>query len=283
MTPVSDFGSVVRGSQTDGRYPDGPGACAMGERYDVVIAGAGIAGCAAATLYGQQGLRVGLLEQHRDASTFKRACTHFIQPSALPTMRRLGLDRRIESAGGVRNTLDFWTPYGWITAETITAGQAEHGYNIRRSVLDPMLREMAARTPGVDLLLGHNVVEVLRQGERVTGLVASAADGTRHEVHGRLTVGADGRQSAVADRSGVPVKTTPHGRFGFSPTSGVYARRPMQVPRSGTTGSTPITCSATTPTAPCCSPCARKLSWAPSGRTLKATCSRPLPDCPGRR
>ena len=187
----------------------------MGERYDVVIGGAGIAGCTAATLYGRLGLRVALLEQHRDASTFKRACTHFIQPSALPTMQRLGLDRRIEGAGGVRNTVDFWTPYGWITAETITAGEAEHGYNIRRSVLDPMLREMAAGTPGVDLLLGHNVVDVLRQGARVTGLVANAADGTRHEVHGRLTVGADGRRSVVADRSGLPAKTTPHARFGY--------------------------------------------------------------------
>src|SRR5512135_3097572 len=64
----------------------------MRDAYDVVIVGAGLAGCTAAILFGRQGLRVAVVEAHRNAATFKRACTHYIQPSALPTLRRLGLD-----------------------------------------------------------------------------------------------------------------------------------------------------------------------------------------------
>ncbi|MDQ1635452.1 MAG: hypothetical protein QOJ32_2261 [Frankiaceae bacterium] len=187
----------------------------MAEGYDVVIAGAGIAGCAAAVMFGRQGLRVALVEAHREPSTFKRTCTHFIQPSALPTLQRLGIDRDIEAAGGLRNGFDFWTPYGWITDEAIAPGHAEHGYNIRRSVLDPKLRAMAADTPGVDLLLGHKVIDVLRNESKVIGLVATDVNGGRHELVGRLTVGADGRDSVVAERSGLPGKSSPNGRFGY--------------------------------------------------------------------
>ena len=41
-------------------------------------------------------------------------CTHFIQPSATPVIERLGLAPLIEEAGGVRNSLDTWTRWGWI-------------------------------------------------------------------------------------------------------------------------------------------------------------------------
>src|SRR5262245_63950107 len=77
--------------------------------YDVVIAGASVAGCTAATLYARRGLRVALLEKNADPSHYKKVCTHFLQPAALQTLRNLGVDKRIEAAGGVRNDLEVWT------------------------------------------------------------------------------------------------------------------------------------------------------------------------------
>jgi len=81
------------------------------QESDVIVVGAGLAGCTAARLFAIEGLRVGLVESHRDVRTFKQLCTHFIQASAYPVLRRIGLDLLIERAGGVQNGLDLWTRY----------------------------------------------------------------------------------------------------------------------------------------------------------------------------
>ena len=43
--------------------------------FDVIVVGASLAGCTAAHLYAQQGLRVALVEQQREAGAFKHPCT----------------------------------------------------------------------------------------------------------------------------------------------------------------------------------------------------------------
>src|SRR5438477_10935282 len=96
--------------------------------YDVVIAGASVAGCTAATLFARHGLKVALLEKNADPSHYKKLCTHFLQPAALPTLRKLGADKMIDAAGGVRNDLEAWTQWAWIRAD----GDAPPGgYNVR--------------------------------------------------------------------------------------------------------------------------------------------------------
>src|SRR3954463_11495601 len=83
--------------------------------FDAIIVGASIAGCTAARLYAQRGARVALVERRPDVDAFKTVCTHYIQPSATPTIGRLGLVGAIEARGAVRNSIDFWSPYGgWI-------------------------------------------------------------------------------------------------------------------------------------------------------------------------
>lgn len=180
------------------------------DSFDVVIVGASIAGCTAAMLYARRGLRVVLLEAHRDPAHYKRTCTHFIQSSATPTIRRLRLAPAIEAAGGGPNLMHIWTRWGWI--RPLREPGSEHGYNVRREILDPLLRASAAAEPGVTLLLGHTVVELLTNGARVTGVVTRSEEG-RRAFTGRLVVGADGRHSRVAQLARVPVTERPHGRF----------------------------------------------------------------------
>ena len=185
----------------------------MNDDYDVIVAGGSLAGCATATLLGRRGLRVAILESHRDPAFYKRACTHLIQPTALPTVRRLGLDTAIEAAGGVRMYTSMWTPAGW--ANERGAGHPDrHGYTVRRSVLDPLIREMAAATPGVDLVLGAKVVGLHRDGGRIDGVVARI-DGADTTVRARLVIGADGASSRVAPEAGLPAISSPNRRSSY--------------------------------------------------------------------
>lgn len=175
-------------------------------RYDVAVVGAGAAGCTAALMYARAGLRVALLEAHADVSTHKRLCTHFVQSSAAPTLARLGLDVAIERAGGLRVESEIHTPFGRMADP---AAQPEHGYNLRREVLDPLLRSLAVEA-GVDLVLG---VRVSSWSGGV--LLARTKSGATVEISASLLVGADGRHSRVAAMAGLKSRVRKHERWGF--------------------------------------------------------------------
>jgi flavin-dependent dehydrogenase len=213
--------------------------------YDVAIVGASIAGCTAATFLARSGAKVALLESHSDPKTYKRLCTHLIQPSASPTIERLGLRGAIEDAGAQPADLNMWTRYGWIstTHESAPAPMCDHpAWNIRRETFDPMVRELAAETDGVDLMLGHTVTALLcdehgagrvaggarrveagadRAGDtagpggRIAGVVVRERDGSERELRARVVIAADGRDSGIAKLVRQPTKLKPNNRFGY--------------------------------------------------------------------
>jgi 2-polyprenyl-6-methoxyphenol hydroxylase-like FAD-dependent oxidoreductase len=189
------------------------GNVTAGEGYDAVIVGASLAGCASAIMLAREGARIALVEQRPDASAYKRICSHYIQSSAVSTLERLGLLEPMMSAGAVRSRVRLGTPWGWI--EPPAASRVPSGVNLRRELLDPLIRETAARTPGVDLLLGHTVHELLRDGAVVYGALARSSAGAELRLHAKLVVGADGRGSRVAKLAGVKTKTVAHGRVAY--------------------------------------------------------------------
>jgi 2-polyprenyl-6-methoxyphenol hydroxylase-like FAD-dependent oxidoreductase len=181
--------------------------------YDVAIVGASLAGCSTAILLARAGARVALVEKSPDPHAFKRICTHYIQSSAVPTLERLGLLEPMMRAGALRAHARLWTRWGWIAPPVNSTSPS--GVNLRREKLDPLIREMAAQTPGVELMLGYSVQELMRDGARFTGVRACDSHEHTVELRARLVVGADGRDSRVAKLSGVPTKTAPHGRFAY--------------------------------------------------------------------
>ncbi|MFI0975805.1 NAD(P)/FAD-dependent oxidoreductase [Streptomyces sp. NPDC021093] len=186
-----------------------------GYDYDVVISGASLAGSAAAILLARRGVRVALLERHSDPEAYKVLCTHSLTACAYPVLDELGLVPALEKAGAVRNQARWYTRWGWIEPKAAPAGpELPYGYNIRRSTLDPLIRSRAAETPGVDLLLGHQVTGLIREAGRTSGVRVSTAEGER-EIRARLVVGADGKDSAVAKFAGVPDKAYENARFGY--------------------------------------------------------------------
>lgn len=177
---------------------------------DVAVVGASVAGCAAATLFASEGLRVALVEKASQEESYKRLCTHFLQPCAVPVLERLGVKNELESAGAVRNHLEIWTDWGWIKSPD----DGPHGYNVRRETLDPLMRRMALRTPGVVYVGGHAVDTVDVNGT-VGRLEAVSLRGERTQVRAQLVVAADGRDSTVAKLVGVHAKQRRNERFTY--------------------------------------------------------------------
>lgn len=180
--------------------------------YDVVVVGGSLAGCAAAIQLGRDGARVALIEKQPDPQAFKRMCSHFIQASGVPAIERLGLLEPMLEAGAHRPRVRAWTQWGWVEAPP---EQAARGINLRREKLDPLVRSIAAETPGVEMMLGWTAERLLRGRDAFGGVAIRDREGNQRELHATLTIGADGRDSRIAELADVPVKTYPHGRFAY--------------------------------------------------------------------
>jgi 2-polyprenyl-6-methoxyphenol hydroxylase-like FAD-dependent oxidoreductase len=181
--------------------------------YDAVVVGASLAGCTVAILLGRAGARVALVEKQPGMDAFKRMCSHAIQSPAVATLERLDLLDPIMAAGAVRGRLRARTRWGWIVAPPERSVPA---LSLRRQLLDPILREAAAATPGVDLLLDRAAVGVLHDGDAAARVLARDRDGRDTRLRAPLVVGADGRDSRLAELAGVPTRTRPHGRFVYA-------------------------------------------------------------------
>ncbi len=77
------------------------------------------------------------------------------------------------------------------------------------------MRELAAETPGVELMLGQNVIALLGSNGRPSGVRTVDREQGERNINARVVVAADGRHSDVAKLSGVRARVLPHGRFGY--------------------------------------------------------------------
>lgn len=174
----------------------------------VFICGASVAGCTAAILLREQGHRVILADKRKHPSDYKKLCTHFLQPSAMPVVQRMGLRERLLQVGGLPTKAALLTPAGWIDRPgpyAVPGGEGDYAVNIEREVLDPLLRERA-REMGVELWLGTRCVD-LRRDKEVPAHWARRwwvrTDGSSlRELGVDLLVAADGRASATAHMLG---------------------------------------------------------------------------------
>lgn len=170
---------------------------------DVLIVGGGIAGCTAALLFARHGLHVTVVEKKSRIDEYKKFCTHFIQPSALPVIKRLNLDRIIESAGGLPNKADIWTKAGWIRSDNLYCQDQDlaHGYNIERRILDPTLRTVMCQNPLVRYMPGTSLISLQHDAQfpgKIDTAICKDLKGESFELKARLVVGADGRHSKTA-------------------------------------------------------------------------------------
>jgi geranylgeranyl reductase family protein len=178
---------------------------------DVVVVGAGPAGAATAFLLARRGLAVTLLDRARFPRD--KICGEYLSPEGSRILDRLGVLSRVEARGarplrGMRvRAPDGTQLVGDYHPDGPWQGYRPHALAVRRRVLDLTLVERA-REAGVSVHEGMRVVDLLREGRRVTGVVSEPVPpaGRRalaERFPARLVVAADGRASVVAQRLGL--------------------------------------------------------------------------------
>lgn len=176
----------------------------LSAQYDVLIAGAGPAGSATATLLARAGFSVLLV----DRASFPRdkACSEYMSPEAVRILARLGVLESLERAGAFPlEGMKVTAPRG-ATAHGKFSGAARAfrptGLSISRRVLDHQLLA-AARQAGVTVLERTLLEDLLFEGMAVTGVVVRDRDSQQRQyLRARLVVGADGLRSIVARKLG---------------------------------------------------------------------------------
>jgi flavin-dependent dehydrogenase len=172
--------------------------------YDVLIIGAGPAGCSAASILAEHGHRVLVLEREK----FPR---YHIGESLIPfcygPMERLGLVPKMKrSCFQKKFSVQFVQPNGKASQpfyffnrydrETIAST-----WQVLRSEFDVMLMQHA-RERGAEIVEEITVKELLREGARVVGVRAQKKSGEVVEFRAPITLDCTGKESFTAVRNG---------------------------------------------------------------------------------
>ena len=171
--------------------------------YDVVVVGARVAGASTAMLLARAGAKVALVD--RNAHGSDTVSTHGLMRAGVLQLSRWGMLDAVVAVGTppIRRTLFHYTG-GETVQVTIRPGQGVDAlYAPRRHVFDRILVDAAAAA-GADVHHELTVTGLLRDpdsAERVVGVRARHRDGRSLDIRGRITVGADGIRSLVANQA----------------------------------------------------------------------------------
>jgi 2-polyprenyl-6-methoxyphenol hydroxylase-like FAD-dependent oxidoreductase len=168
----------------------------------VLIVGAGPAGMALGYLLARRGAHVTVLETHHDFARAFRG--EGMQRSGIEAIRQMGLDEQFDR---IPHTEVRVIEVYFNGRLCIRADPAGLGRGMARLVSQPALLQLladeAAKHSSFSLACGVTMRDFVRDGSRIAGVRASAADGPR-EYRADLVVGADGRHAATRKHSGLP-------------------------------------------------------------------------------
>lgn len=170
------------------------------------IAGGGPAGMMLGFLLARAGVQVVVLEKHADFLRDFRGDT--VHPSTLMIMDELGL---------LQDFLKI--PHSQLTKLEGRFGQETLRIGDFSGIKGPckfiammpqwdfldFIADQGRALPGFTVIMQAEVTDLLRGGDRVTGVTATTPDGPL-TVSAPLTVGCDGRRSTVREKSGLPLQ-----------------------------------------------------------------------------
>jgi len=164
--------------------------------YDAIVAGARCAGAPSAMLLARLGYRVLLVDGAPGPGDMPMS-THLIWSSGARRLRDWGLLEKIAESGcpPFRTChLDFG-PFQ-LDGEPVPSDDVRDSYAPRRFVLDRILADAAVKA-GVELRWNYRVSDIIWDGDTAAG-VRGGAGGVETEEKARVVIGADGRNSRIA-------------------------------------------------------------------------------------
>lgn len=167
--------------------------------FDVVVLGAGPAGCAAAILCAQNGLKVALLERE----TFPRHhAGETLHPGVEPLLRQLGLDGALLAAGFLRHRGNWvrWPSELRFEAFGEDARGRWMGFQAWRATFDSLMLNRV-RQLGVSVHQPCRAIRPLSDGIRVTGVQTSLGPLTA-----RFVIDAAGSGHWLGQRLSLPIR-----------------------------------------------------------------------------
>ena len=165
---------------------------------DVIVIGGGPAGSAAATMLARKGWQVTVLERER----FPRDHVgESLLPASIPVLEELGALPAVESAGFLPKygATMVWgsgdKPWSWYFKET--SQRYPHSYQVWRPQFDKILLDNA-KNQGVTVSEGHQVTEVIFDGDEAIGVAFTNGEGIAGEAECRFVVDASGQSTLLA-------------------------------------------------------------------------------------
>ncbi|MFI5609687.1 FAD-dependent oxidoreductase [Amycolatopsis sp. NPDC051903] len=177
----------------------------MAERTRCVIVGGGPAGMVAGLILARAGVEVTVLEKHPDFLRDFRGDT--VHPSTLTLLDELGLGDKFDAIPHSELT-DVGFPTeggGLLKIADMKLLNVPHPYIAMVPQWDflDLLAESAQKEPTFTLRLQTEMTDLLRSGNRVTGVRYRAADGTEGDLEADLVIAADGRWSLARRAAGL--------------------------------------------------------------------------------
>ena len=167
----------------------------MKNTNEIIIVGASIAGCSAALMYAEKGIRVLIIDKATSMESYKKHCVHFVQPCGIPILKRIGLYKDIDQLG-LLTKARFWTGAGWLASKEHYYTNEDYAINLERSKFDPYIKKVVDNHPLIDLKLNASVTSINANNNQY--VVAYTHNDEIFTETAQLAIAADGRFSKVA-------------------------------------------------------------------------------------